>query len=223
MSQERRADDRRKSKERRGSVARQQTVSSQKGFSTLIILTLLSTLALIAFLVYQNGPEHAVNWSKLLFIQNKPVQEFDMGGIELGMNPEMVEKKHPNIDLTDLVRGEKIGTFKENGAKYTVWFVALNGAEKAYRIRYDQVLKGQTETDILENIGRRHGKPGTSDCAKGSSNQRKCHFQWWPSGGIALDVISMTEKRAGQPVTGVSMIATDTYLDGKRIRNQDQP
>lgn len=221
MPQERREGDRRKPTERRAGAAPRQNDSPKKGFSTLVILTVLSTLALVGFLVYQSGPEHAINWSKLLFIQNKPAQEFDMGGIELGMTPEMVEKMHPNLDLTNVVRGEKIGTFNENGAKYTVWFVSLNGIEKAYRIRYDQVFKGKTETDIVESIGRRHGKPGTSDCVKGSASERRCHFQWWPSGGIALDVISMTEKQAGEPVTGVSMIATDTYLDGKRIRNQD--
>ena len=145
-----------------------------------------------------------------------------MGGIELGMTPEKVERNHPNLDLTSLVQGEKTATFKADGARYTVWFVSINGIEKAYRIRYDQVFVGKTETDIVEDIGRRHGKPGTSDCTRNAQAERKCHFQWWPSGGIALIVLSSTGKQAGTPVTGVTMIATDTYLDGKRIRNLGQ-
>ncbi|HER25876.1 MAG TPA: hypothetical protein ENI69_02070 [Rhodospirillales bacterium] len=208
--------------DRRLAAGRRQVDESKKSFSSLVILTVLSSLALVFFLAYQSGIGNDVDWRKFFNLKVKTGSSFEMGGVEFGMDPEMVEKKHPNLDLTSLVRGEKIATFKTGGARYTVWFVSINGRDKAYRIRYDQVFKGKTETDIVEDIGRRHGKPGTSDCSAGAAGERRCHFQWWPSGGISLNVLSITRKRAGQPVTGVTMIATDTYLDGKRIRNQDR-
>ncbi len=213
MNEERRTSDRRRDSERRADQP------AKKSISTLVILATLSTAALITFFVYESGINNVINWNKLLYMRNKPIQDFQLGGVELGMNPELVESKHPNLDLTSLVRGEKIAIFKADGARYTVWFVAINGREKAYRIRYDQIIKGKTESDIIEDMGRRHGKPGTSDCTKGAPGERRCHFQWWPSGGISLNVLSTTEKRDGKQVTGVTIIATDTYLDGKRIRN----
>ncbi len=219
MDQERRRGDRRETTERRAGSDLYRREEPKKGVSTLVILTTLSTLSLILFLVYQSN---VIDWKTILNLNEKIVQDLEMGGVELGMNPELVEKRHPNLDLTSLVRGEKIATFNADGARFTVWFVSIKGQEKAYRIRYDQVFEGKTETDFLEEIGRRHGKPGTSDCTRGAPGERRCHFQWWPSGGIALNVLSTTEKRGGIPVTGVTMIATDTYLDGKRIRNQGQ-
>jgi len=213
----RRSGDRRTTPDRRRH--RRRDDAPRKGISTLVFLTTLSTITLILFLVYQSGIGDAVNWGKLLYLQKPSDHEFQMGGIELGMSPKTAERKHPNLVLTSVVKGEKVATFKTDGGKYTVWFVSINGIEKAYRIRYDQVFIGKTETDVVEDIGRRHGKPGTSDCARSPQDERKCHFQWWPSGGIALVVLSTTKKPAGTPVTGVTMIATDTYLDGKRIRN----
>ncbi len=222
MNQERRTRERRRAADRRANSDRQRNAAQKKSIATLVILTALSTLAFVGFMLYQSGAGSTIDWGKLLYDKNKPVRDFQLGGIELGMSPEMVESKHPNMDLTSLVRGEKIATFESGGARYTVWFVAVNGRNKAYRIRNDRIIKGKTETDILEEIGRRHGKPGASDCTKGAQDKRRCHFQWWPSGGIALNVMSTTERRAGQPVTSVTMIATDTYLDSKRIRNQNQ-
>ena len=224
MDQEQRISERRQDQDRRANADRRRRNEDRKksGVFTLVALASLSTGALALFLLIQSGIGDAINWSKLLYMQNKPVQNFDMGGIELGMRPDAVEREHPNMNLTSLVKGEKVGMFKTDDGKYTVWFVSINGIDKAYRIRFDQIVKGMTETDIIEDMGRRHGKPSTSECAKGAPKMRSCEFQWWPSGGIALNVFSSTDNRKNLPVTGISMIATDTYLDGKRIRNLKQ-
>ena len=229
MDQEKRISERRRNSDRRDSErrvdadrSRRKKAQKKGGIYTLIALASLSTGALALFFLIQSGIGDAINWNKLLYIQNKPVQDFEMGGIELGMRPDVVEREHPNMNLTSLVKGEKVGMFKTNEGKYTVWFVSINGNEKAYRIRFDQVIKGMTETDIIEDMGRRHGKPSTSECAKSVPSVRTCEFQWWPSGGIALNIFSSTDTRKKQTVTGISVIATDTYLDGKRIRNLGQ-
>ena len=224
MDSDKRIADRRQKTDRReqGDRRHQSTIRKKRGTATLVFLASLSTAGLALFLLIQSGVSDSINWSKLLFIQNKPVQDFQMAGIELGMHPDKVEREHPNLDLTSLVRGEKVGVFRTNSGKYTVWFVSINGSDKAYRIRFDQIIVGKTETDIVEDMGRRHGKPGTSECSRSAPDGRSCHFQWWPSGGISLVVLSSTEMRKKQPVTGVTVIATDTYLDGKRIRNLGQ-
>ncbi|MBC8268181.1 MAG: hypothetical protein H8E36_05490 [Rhodospirillaceae bacterium] len=191
---------------------------------TLVFLCLAALMALIFFLTFETNIGAQINWRKMFFLKNKLEQTFKLGGVSLGMSPDVVRKRHPNLDLASLGRGETAATFKFDGAHYTVWFVNIGGHEKAYRMRYDQSFATRTEEDILDSIGDKHGKPGTSECSKAGDLARKCHFQWWPSGGIALNV-STTEVKSSlnHTRTDVTMIATDTYLDGKRMRNQSQP
>jgi len=219
---EQRRGDRRSSDRRKTQRGRRKEDSS--GIKTLILFCLAALLALIAFLVFETNIGAQINWRKMFFLKNQIEQTFKLGGISLGMSPEVVRKRHPNLDLASLGRGETAATFNFEGAHYTVWFVTIDGHDKSYRMRYDQSFTTRTEAEILDSIGDKHGKPGTSECAKAGDQARKCNFQWWPSGGISLNV-STTEVKSAAKLsrTDVTMIATDTYLDGKRMRLKDMP
>lgn len=220
---ENRRSDRRSRTDRRNQN-RGRRKSDSGNVKTLVFFCLLALLALIAFITFETNIGAQINWRKMFLQKEKRVQAFNLGGVNLGMSPEAVRKKHPNLDLSILGRGETAATFQFEGAHYIVWFVKINDREKAYRMRYDQSFTTRTEEEILDSIGDEHGKPGTSECTKAGELARKCSFQWWPKGGIALNVTTTETQIPSKPTrTEVTMIATDTYLDGKRMRIRSQP
>ncbi|NQU58286.1 MAG: hypothetical protein HQ513_13700 [Rhodospirillales bacterium] len=220
---EQRRSDRRARTERR-TKNRGRRKADSGSLKTLLFFCLAALLALIAFLTFETNIGAEINWRKMFLAKDKANSAFKLGGVSLGMSPETVRKKHPNLDLSSLGRSEAAATFKFEGAHYTVWFVNINGQEKAYRMRYDQSFTTRTEEEILDSIGDEHGKPGTSECSKAGDLARKCNFQWWPSGGIALNVSTTEVKSVSKKTrTDVTMIATDSYLDGKRMRLKSNP
>jgi|GEM_PF-1143559 len=195
-----------------------------RGIATLIYMCFAALLGLGIFLVFETKLGNQINWQNMFFLKNKIHQAFKLGNVSLGMSPDVVRKQHPNMSLAILAGGETAATFNYEGAHYTVWFIQINGVDKAYRMRYDQSFATRTEEEILDSIGDKHGKPGTSECSKAGDLARKCHFQWWPSGGIALNVSTTeTTSTTGLTRTDVTMLATDTYLDGKRMRLRNKP
>ena len=224
---DRRTGDRRKGDRRKGDrrvMRRGRRKEDRGGIGTLLFLCIAALLALVAFITFETGIGTDINWRKMFFQKDREKQTFTLEGVSLGMSPEAVRKQHPNLDLVGLGRGETVATFNIESAHYTVWFIKIDGNDKAYRMRYDQSFRTRTEAEILESIGVKHGKPGTSECAKAGDEARKCHFQWWPSGGIALSVSTAEVKSASKLVrTDVTMLATDTYLDGKRMRIKSKP
>ncbi len=218
----RRKGDRRKGDRRKTNRGRRK--SDSNSIRTLLYLCCAALFGLGVFIVFETKVGDEIDWRRLFFQKEAEKQSFKMGNVSLGMTPDKVREQHPNLDLSNLGRGESAVTFNFEGAHYTVWFININGRDKAFRMRYDQSFRTRTEAEILESIGKKHGKPGTSECSKAGDQERKCHFQWWPFGGTALNV-STTEVKSGQGKsrTDVTMIATDTYLDGKRLRLQSVP
>ncbi len=220
---EKRSGDRRARTERRVSK-RGRRKADTGSVKTLLFFCLAAILALVAFLTFETNIGAQIDWHKMFFLKNKLEQTFKLGGVSLGMSTEVVRKKHPNINLKSLGRGETAASFSFEDAHYIVWFVTIDGQEKAYRMRYDQSFNSRTEEEILNSIGDEHGKPGTSECTKAGELARKCNFQWWPSGSISLSVSTTEVKSAtNHSRTDVTMIATDTYLDGKRMRLKSNP
>jgi len=230
MEQNRRSGDRRTKTDRRTKHERRAVSDRRaeakrrrrnKGIATLILLSIASMMALGLFIVFQTKYGTWIDWQNLFFLKQKETGTFEMGKVSLGMTPEMVREKHPNLNMAIIGRGESIATFTYDGANYTVWFVKLDGRDKAFRMRYDHTFTTITEEEILDRIGDKHGKPGTTECSRNEGEGGKCYFQWWPAGGISLNVNTAKRKPDANAVTDVTMIATDTYLDGKRLRNRE--
>lgn len=220
---DRRQGDRRKGDRRLGPRGRRKTERS-RSISTLVMLCFAAVMGLGLFLMLETEFGKDIDWNKMFFVREKDNTRFKLGGVSLGMSQAVVRKQHPNLDLASLGRGETVASFSFEGGNYTIWFIKVDSADKAYRMRYDQSFTTRTESEILESIGERHGKPGTSECTKAGELARKCHFQWWPKGGIALNVSTTgAVQKNGQMRTDVTVIATDTYLDGKRMRLQSKP
>ena len=218
---EKRRHDRRARTDRRIRTDRRAGRSQQRGpgIGTLFVMCVLGMMALGLFVLFETNVGQSIDWKKMFFSKDQDTTSFKMGGVNLGMSGDAVRQLHSNINLETLATGESIGSFRFEGANYTLWFVKVDGRDKAYRMRSDQAFIGRSEIEILDGIGDKHGKPGTSECTKAGTDARKCHFQWWPSGGIALNVITTEKTKPGKRQrTEVTMSATDTYLDGKRIR-----
>jgi hypothetical protein len=219
---DRRSSDRRKSDRRVGQRGRRK--NDRNSIKTLLFLCVAALLGLGAFIIFETNVGSAIDWRKMFLMKEKEKTAFKLGNVSLGMSRERVKKQHPNLDFANLGRGESVTSFNFEGAHFTVWFININGSDKAFRMRYDQSYRTRTEAEVLESIGKIHGKPGTSECARAGDQERKCHFQWWPSGGTALSVSTIEIKSNQKAVrTDVTMIATDTYLDGKRLRLQSKP
>ncbi|MHA1598580.1 MAG: hypothetical protein ACTSV1_07640 [Alphaproteobacteria bacterium] len=216
-------------RERRASVDRRarrdrRAPDRSPGIGTLFIMCLFGLAALGLFVFFETDVGTKIEWRKMFFPKDRDTTSFKMGGVSLGMSAKDIRLKHSNLNLNKVASGESIGSFSFDGANYTLWFVEIDGRDKAYRMRYDQAFTSRSEIEILDSIGDKHGKPGTSECTKAGVDARKCHFQWWPSGGIALNVSTTeTTKPGTKRRTEVTMIATDTYLDGKRMRLRKLP
>ncbi|NQV48129.1 MAG: hypothetical protein HQ504_10145 [Rhodospirillaceae bacterium] len=220
--------ERRTDTDRRGSEGERRVRHKQhqrnNGIGTLVFLCIISIIALSIFVAFQTDVGDDIDWGKMFFLKDKSDNTFKMGGVSLGMTQKTVKQLHPNMDLASLGHGESTATFVVDGGNYTIWFIDLKGLKSAYRMRYDQTFATRTEAEILDKIGSKYGKPVTSECIKVGFDPRKCVFQWWPSSGIALNV-STTEidKSSGKRHTQVTIIATDTYLNGKRLRMRNIP
>lgn len=218
---EKRREDRRSRTDRRtrGDRRKANNKDHGPGIGTLLLLCVLGLIALGVFIAFKTKIGANIDWRSMFFSKDVDTTSFRMGGVSLGMSTDKIKRMHSNIELKSVGSGETIGSFNYQGANYILWFVKVDGRDKAYRMRYDQAFASHSEQDILDRIGDRHGKPGTSECTKAGEQARKCHFQWWPSGGIALNVITTENTKQGADKrTEVTMIATDTYLDGKRMR-----
>ncbi|MEE8394359.1 MAG: hypothetical protein V3R66_08440 [Rhodospirillales bacterium] len=163
-----------------------------------------------------------INWSNLFFNRNIEARQFEIDNVALGMTPANVKRLHSNLSLIIDENGGAKGSYTSNGALYSVWFLGSDEREKAYRLRYDQVFRTIGETEILNRINRKYGQPATSDCFHSSAiSANKCHFKWWPNGGVSMDVfIATITDPSGQVRTEVSMVAADVTLEGKRFRAQ---
>jgi len=186
----------------------------------LVILCLLSFTVLGAYLLYRSNLAVDVPWSELFFQKNVKKEGFQIGGVKLGMTPDKVSRIHPGLSLTVVRTGGNLGTYVSKGGTYSVWFLDKQKGEKAYRIRYDQTFKNASETEILRRISSKYGHPATSECDGGViAGARKCRYNWWAKGGVSLNVtIKETRAASGAVSTDFSLTATDSYMEGKKLR-----
>jgi len=191
--------------------------SKRKPFAVCAFLAIACLTVSSLFVVAQSDYGRDISWSELFFSNDENNNDFKLGGISLGMSAKKVRHLYPNMKVIAERKKETIATFISDGARHTIWFIKLNQKDRAYRIQYDRVF-AQKELDVLKRIGDVHGKPGTSDCVRTSGNAHQCNFKWWPADGVGLSVVSSERKIYMKYLTQITMIATDTYLDGKRHR-----
>jgi len=134
----------------------------------------------------------------------------------LGKSPDFFKKEYPNLFLTHDRFGNSVAHFPFENAKYSIWFVAESGTERAFRIKIDKSYEGLKEKDITNHFAKLYGRTVDVQCDhKTSSSTQHCRYKWWIRNAVSLDLYSrLTPNR---PLT-VSAVTTDTYLAGKYHR-----
>ncbi len=184
------------------------------------MLLVFSLVGLAGYFTYKSTAINEISWTSLFFNRKIKEKGFEIGGVTLGMTPAMIGRLHSNLKLTTGKDGGKNGSYASGGAFYNLKFISTEGDYKAYRLRYDQAFSTIPQTEILNSISRKHGNPATSDCVRSTAKSAtKCHFRWWPDGGVVLDVYTAEiDDTRGRTHTEVSMVAVDMNLEGKRLR-----
>ena len=214
----------RRSAERRRAPGRRRSdrirARRARRISNLVMVLVFSLVGLAGYFTYKNTAVSEISWASLFFNPKIKEKGFQIGGVTLGMTPAMIGRLHSNLEVSTGENGEKKGSYASGGAFYNLKFIGTAGDYKAYRLRYDQAFSTIPQTEILDSISRKHGNPATSDCVRSIAKPAtRCHFRWWPDGGVVLDVyIAEIDGLSGQTRTEVSVLAVDMNLEGKRLR-----
>lgn len=190
------------------------------GIGFLAFLCGLGIVILWVFVAYVNPELKLLFWNGL----KTQTEKFQVSGVTMGMSLRKVTNLRPGTVVKQDRNGETVGLFQWEDAAHAVWFLDQGHGRQAYRIRYDKTFHTLSEREVLSHIAEKYGRPATSDCARlGAKPGTRCHFQWLAREGIFLDVYTrMTKQASGGERTDLTIIAVDTYLEGK-ARRQGTP
>ena len=142
------------------------------------------------------------------------------GGIDFGMSPADALRTRPDMLVATVAGGEMAGIYEWNGVRFTVGFGNMGENAKAYRFHSVRVVDAEGTEKFIKSMVSRYGSPVESDCGKRVfSLTRFCHFGWLTDGGIALNISTRPVADGDDDGSSeVTVIARDTFLDGKRRR-----
>lgn len=226
---DRRKTDRRRQGRRRADVAANKRRNMIRSLRASVVYCLLAFFAVVTFVTMGNDGRGNVSWDTFATKWNtfydafaKKEDDFKINGMSLGMTPDRIRGLYPSLTVKLDNNGAMKGSYTANDANYTVSFTKQGGSQKAFQIRYDKNFKDMTEEQILQRIGQRFGRPASTNCTRsGLRNSSGCHFRWWLRGNTVLNVYTtVVTDKSGKTRTGLSMVAADSYLEGKINRAQ---
>ncbi len=196
---------------------RNRSLRSASAYAALVFFTIFTFIGFGAGDIENFSMNYITNKVNAFFNEEK---DFGINGVSLGMTPERVREIYPDLSVTMAAGGAVKGRYSGEDANYNISFMDHNGVKKVSRIQYDKTFNSLSEDQILEKIGKKFGKPIASNCTRSSIRQvTNCNFLWWLSGGATLSVTStQTRRPSGENRTKLSMVAADTYLEGKKLR-----
>ena len=170
----------------------------------------ISLMALIAFAILHHSPEVETRWTGF-FTNLHHEGGFGISNVYFGMTPDDARSRHPSLRLSDEINGGAIGTFNAEGARHVVWFASNESGAGAYRLRADRVYPGQSEQEVIHQLGRQFGPPATSDCKKNwIGGGQRCEYDWWLREGTRLTALSrVSQTPDGRPSVHISLTAVD--------------
>jgi len=146
---------------------------------------------------------------------------YQLGNVKLGTTLNVLRQSQPNAQKAITSGGAILLSFTEGDAKYMVWYGEDGPYHIAYKARQNRIITGMSEDDYIGTIAKRYGAPSVSSCTRRiTDGVRDCRFSWWMPGEIRLDLISRQNKTASLPHLDITMIATDTRLEGRIMRDQ---
>jgi len=155
---------------------------------------------------------------------------FDMGGVQLGMTPDMLRQLHPSAKSASGREGDKVMTLSTKRGMMVAWFsndaklvevdgqIYANESERIYRLRMDEAYASLTEQDLMRMYSRTYGRPLEATCERNQlGDTPRCTYRWWGGEGIELTAILKQKVDAnGQPYVLLTTIATNTLKAAKQ-------
>ena len=136
-----------------------------------------------------------------------------LGSVPMAATPREVRRIHPGAVIGVDRNGRQVALFEEEGGKYRATFLDTVHGAQAYRITYRQTFNTIGHDSVMERLAAKFGRPSTGDCErKVASGSSDCRYTWWLRDSNRLQVT--TRSWAGGR-TDVSMVAVNTYLEGK--------
>ncbi len=136
---------------------------------------------------------------------------------ELGRTKSDIEKIHTQLTVEPKPSGYMIGRYSDERGLHTIWFRNTDGAPRAFRVRFDGKVPLLTEEDIHEYLAAYFGTPASSECHRPyAAKKRSCRFNWWLPDNVLLHADAVSESAVQQDGFALTLIAVDTWLDGKR-------
>jgi len=150
-----------------------------------------------------------------------PNPAYQLGNVKLGTTMDVLRTSQPGAQKAMTSNGSILLSFSEKDAKYMVWYGEDGPYHIAYKARQNRTIEGISEDDYIGTIAKRYGAPSVSTCTRRiTDGLRDCRFSWWMPEEVRLDLISRQDTSAATPRLDVTMIATDTRLEGRIQRDQ---
>jgi len=151
---------------------------------------------------------------------------YQLGNVKLGTTMDVLRRSQPDAQKAITSGGAILMSFADGDAKYMVWYGEDGPYHIAYKARQNRTITGMSEDDYIGTIAKRYGAPSVSACTRRITDGiRDCRFSWWMPGEMRLDLISRQDATDPSATTAtpnleVTMIATDTRLEGRILREQ---
>lgn len=148
---------------------------------------------------------------------------YTLGSVKLGTTMDVLRLQQPHAQKGITASGAITLAFDEQDAQYTVWYGEDGPYHIAYKARQSRIVTGMSEDDYIGEIAKRFGAPSVASCTRRiTDGMRDCRFSWWMPGELRLDLNSRQDLSATTPRLMITLITTDTRLEGRLQRNKSK-
>jgi|GEM_PF-1331569 len=145
---------------------------------------------------------------------------YHLGKVELGTTMDVLRTRQPDAQKTMASNGAILMSFTEEDAQFIVWYGEDGPYHTAYKVRQNRTITGMSEDEYIATFAKRYGAPSVSTCSKRiTDGLRDCRFSWWMPGEVRLDMISRQSNDAPVQRLDITLITTDTRLEGRIMRD----
>ena len=183
----------------------------------LLTLCLFAFLMLGGFVFVKMTPGVDFNFAALFSLAGvKEDPAYKLGNVRLGTTLDILRKDFPNAYKAMSANGSVTMSFSDADGDYTVWYGEDGPTHLAYKVRQNYASQDASEDELVNSIAKRYGSPSISTCSKRSTDgARECRYSWWLRGELRLDMVTRNGMREAPSLTNVTMMATDTRLEGQ--------
>jgi len=193
-----------------------------KDVSLLVALCVFSLALLGSFVALKLIPKPGLDLASFFSLaKTRDAAQKNWGMEKLGTTIDVLRARQPGALQTTSKNGSIMVSFSEDDGRYLVWYGQDGADQIAYKSRQNRIIEDTSEESYIATIAKRYGAPATSECNRAiASDQRDCQFSWWTPDEVRLDLTSRRSVKDTTANLDVTLVATDTRLEGRILRNQ---